>query len=347
MSFNASTILPMQIGLGRQDIITLRLTTRVSSALSTFDSLYIVVSFILFKSIRTTYSVLVFWLSICDLGSSLAWIVFGFVEKSDSSPFCIAQGAVVEFFQIGSFFWTASIAYSMYLIIVKKEAEISYIYKYFHAMSWCTGSIIIGVGIPMHWFGDANITDGSYVSWCWFAAGNDLEKFLFYYLPFFVIWSFNAITYLIVHIEMRKQIISESLRDKTEQRIRLYLLVFMICIGVGVVNRVQNLFGPPLFWLSFIDALFSPLQGFLNSIVYGLSRQQFLKWKELIKYIYSCSCIWNRKVDELTTRMQTKEIIRTPLIDSNINSNPARYYVTPPIYPVYSTTGANSPPNSW
>lgn len=120
----------------------------------------------------------------------------------------------------------------------------------------------------------------------------------------------------------------------------------MICIGVGVVNRVQNLFGPPLFWLSFIDALFSPLQGFLNSIVYGMSRQQFLKWRDLILYLYNCNCFRRKsEIDELA-RIQSKET-RAPLINDGGINNPTRYYVTPPIYPVYSTTGANSPPNSW
>lgn len=39
----------------------------------------------------------------------------------------------------------------------------------------------------------------------------------------------------------------------------------MLCIGVGVINRVQNeIMKAPLFWLSIIDAMVSPLQGFLN-----------------------------------------------------------------------------------
>jgi len=80
---------------------------------------------------------------------------------------------------------------------------------------------------------------------------------------------------------------SEELRGRAFRRMRLYLLVFMLCIGVGAINRIQNFIAPdsPLFWLNIFDASISPLQGFLNSLVYGMNRQLRKGWADFI-----CCC---------------------------------------------------------
>lgn len=232
----------------------------------------------------------------------------------------------MEFFQIASFAWIAAIAVSMYLIIVKRQ-DISHLYPIFHALAWAAASTAIGIAIPLNFFGNAN--DTKHVSWCWIKAELFVPKVLMscsrvqayltpqiylYYAPFFVIWLLCCILYYAVHKEVQRIMISASLRSRAEQRISLYLLVFLVCLGVGVINRIQNevqvrrhtsrhtrlivslprhathFTQPkhPVFILELLDAMFSPLQGFLNryirsaitclcvtlshSIVYGLNR---------------------------------------------------------------------------
>ena len=115
---------------------------------------------------------------------------------------------------------------------------------------------------------------------CWIKVQNNADKFGLYFAPFFVIWIFDLIIYVLVsrqiyrfikNTEMRwgkiSFISSYLKRGRATHRIRLYLLVFMLCIGVGVINRIQNAaMGRPLFWLSIIDGIISPLQGFLNRL---------------------------------------------------------------------------------
>jgi hypothetical protein len=86
--------------------------------------------------------------------------------------------------------------------------------------------------------------------------------------------------------------------DVAESKISVYLLVFMFCVGVGVINSVQNWVKPhhPLFWLYVCDGLVSPLQGFLNryvdlkyhislsfSIIYGMNKQLRSKWFDILR----------------------------------------------------------------
>ena len=95
------------------------------------------------------------------------------------------------------------------------------------------------------------------------------------------------VIYVRVTKEIHRVVISPSLKGRAEHRIRLYLLVFMLCIGVGAANRIQNAIAPdhPWFWLYILDAAISPLQGFLNSIVYGMNKQLREKWRELLHTI--------------------------------------------------------------
>jgi len=59
--------------------------------------------------------------------------------------------------------------------------------------------------------------------------------------------------------------------------------VFIFCVSVGVINRIQNaITNTSWFWLSVCDALVSPLQGFLNSIVYGMNKRLRLRWYEVL-----------------------------------------------------------------
>jgi hypothetical protein len=45
----------------------------------------------------------------------------------------------------------------------------------------------------------------------------------------------------------------------------------VICYAFGTVNRIEQLFGPQLFWLSALHVFFAALPGLLNSLVYGFT----------------------------------------------------------------------------
>merc|ERR1711871_1357205 len=59
------------------------------------------------------------------------------------------------------------------------------------------------------------------------------------------------------------------------QRMLMYGLVFMVCVGPGLVDRIVQLFSignQPLGALTLADAILCPAQGALNAIVYGFNR---------------------------------------------------------------------------
>jgi len=260
--------------------------THVSSSLSIAGSTFIILSFLIFKNMRRAHSHFIFWLSICDLCSSIAWLA---IPADQSDALCISQGMIMQFFQIASFAWTASIAISLYMVLVKKITDFGYMTKYFHIVTWFMAALDVFFGYMFNVFGDANPdVPGARPSWCWIKYDDTYAKLGLYFIPFFICWIFNLVIYIRVTGEIAK-IKSLSIRNIAESKIRLYLLVFMLCVGVGAVNRIQNFIRPdsPQFWLYVCDAVVSPLQGFLNSIVYGMNRQLRMKWQ----HILCCGCL--------------------------------------------------------
>ena len=61
------------------------------------------------------------------------------------------------------------------------------------------------------------------------------------------------------------------MRSSINRRIRLYIAVFFLVRMWSVINRLQNWANPeaPSFALYLLHSIFSPLQGFCNSLVYG------------------------------------------------------------------------------
>ena len=71
--------------------------------------------------------------------------------------------------------------------------------------------------------------------------------------------------------------LSQSMEKKIRMRLLLYLVVFFVCSIWGLVNRILQMTNTsthqPPEQMEAMEAFFSPLQGFLNAIVYGLNVQ--------------------------------------------------------------------------
>eukprot|EP01119_Soliformovum_irregulare_P021084 TRINITY_DN6956_c0_g1_i2.p1 TRINITY_DN6956_c0_g1~~TRINITY_DN6956_c0_g1_i2.p1 ORF type:complete len:247 (+),score=23.38 TRINITY_DN6956_c0_g1_i2:261-1001(+) len=197
---------------------------------------------------------------------------------------CQLQGAIIQFFQIGSFGWVLCIALSLYLTIVKNRTfnlDITWFFKFFHIGVWAFAALDVGLAFYLKAFGNANT--GETLSWCWIKAGADAVKMELYFAPFLLVLVFNIAIYLRVSRTIVKVVKNPALRGRATHRMLLYMLVFIFCIGTGAINRIQSwATGRPLFWLHVCDAIASPSQGFLNCLVYGMNKQLRTKWKDVL-----------------------------------------------------------------
>jgi len=282
--------------LSTEEAEILTIIAHISSLLSLIGSSFIISSFLIFRNLRKAHGVLIFWLSVCDFFSSLAYFA---IPVAVDFSFCYAQGLIIQFFQIASFIWTSSIASALYLVLVRNKSfniGIDHTYKYFHAFTWSFAAIDVGIAAAFNSFGSANFDEpGTKPSWCWIKYDRNAEKFLLYFLPFLVICLFNIVVYITVLKKINNVVKSRELKGRAFHRMRLYLLVFMLCIGIGAINRFQNFISPknPIFWLNILDATVSPLQGFLNCLVYGMNKQIRNAWFDLM-----CCCFKSREVEK-------------------------------------------------
>ncbi|XP_055882686.1 transmembrane protein 116-like isoform X2 [Biomphalaria glabrata] len=110
---------------------------------------------------------------------------------------------------------------------------------------------------------------------------------LIFLIPLLMVMVLNMILYVLVakvfkQVAMRRGLLSYHQR-KEEQLLKkkafLYQGVFYLCwlpsVILGIVSLFTSYSMAKFFWLLVIQAIFGPLQGILNSIVYGWKRDSF------------------------------------------------------------------------
>jgi len=256
---------------------TLRVVLTTSSALSFLGNLFIVVSFLAFKSLRSNVTaLLVFLLSVSDLVSSLTGFLVWF---TDSTLICTIQAVFIQFWELSSILWSSCIAFHAYQAICRKkrgETLQTYI-KFYCGVCYIVPGVL--AVIPF-------LLDGAYGFagvWCWITVEYRFVRFALYYMILLFLWVFNVIAYLFILKDMKKYM--SFIIVSAHRRISMFILLFILCSMPGLVNRLLNIIYPnnPVFWLYVLQALVSPLQGLGNSFVYGNSKSLQYEYSELFR----------------------------------------------------------------
>jgi len=262
---------------------TLRAVTLTGAALSILGCLFIIVSYVLLIKLRTFPYRLVILLSVANLGSSLAYFV-GLAgvskanDKTCNSTFgCFVGAVMTQFFDLAGFFWIAVIAFNVDQVMIRGKGRVveGYIYFY-HLFAWgLSGVFTLAVVFSLS-IGDAGL-------WCWISQNRQAVRFFCYYLPLIVVFVYTAVTYGMVSFSLRG---GAAERTTVTNRLRLYVLVFLFVRIWSVLHRAQNFVSKddPLFALALLHAIFSPLQGFANALVYGLNRNILREYGSICHY---------------------------------------------------------------
>lgn len=146
---------------------TNRILTTISGSLSILGSSFIIVTYFLWKDLRSTSRKILGYISFADfcLAASALEGVWR-PEMTSSDILCKAQSFVTTTASLWSFFWTTFLAVFLYMIVVKKkrrEAEI--MFKVFHVFGWGIPLVIVGIALGKHKLG--NDLDIVTPGWCW------------------------------------------------------------------------------------------------------------------------------------------------------------------------------------
>ena len=284
-----------------------------SATLSFFGSIFIIFSYYYFIPLRTFPIKMIVMLSFSDLFSSLAYFV-GFANHSSTcfkkELSCSLSSVMTQFFDVASFCWMTVIAFNIHQIITKSRgASVESNEKYYHAFSWGVSSLLLTVAVATGSMGDAG-------NWCWIKPGYVFERLFCYYGPLILM----IIVMACIYIKIGNNLKTFEMHETTNaiiRRLKLYLVVFLITRIPSITNRVVEMVSKEsTFVLMLLHAIFSPLQGFLNALIYGMNKKITRQWKEFIITHCSC-CMHSRRMATNTKSNDTTE--RSPNTNANVS----------------------------
>jgi Slime mold cyclic AMP receptor len=259
------------MGMSSEEQDKINLTLMITNCLSLAGSLFIIVLYIILKLKIFSFR-LVFYIAIADLIHSA-----GLMLPSNSDPWCFIQAVSLEYTSLSGLFWTGIMAYSIYEAVVKLDTNIQDKEKKF---------LIIGYGLPIIFTAVPETTQkyGFSGGWCWIVSDEDgyIFRILCFYWVLFSVILYNIIVYCLVYRKLKNGAL-ENIRDKQAKeinhdllmRLRFYPAVLILCYAAVTIKRIYDVINPGTdnFWVTWVAGLSISLNGILNCIVYGLTKE--------------------------------------------------------------------------
>lgn len=250
-----------------------------SASLGLLGAAFIIITFLLFKEIRLFSTKLIFFLSLSDFMASLCWFPFGNVNDF----LCLVQAMGLQFFLGSSLLWTMCISLSLMFAFYADKFEtfeLSQNMKFYHIICWGIPFVSVVLCFAFGRYADVG-------PWC-FLVPDSLFR-LFYYVPLTVVFLVNFGVFIAVRLRIAQH--KYSIEARMNVMVSFYLVAFLASQMPSLTNGLQNFFQPdnPVWLLYIFQALFQPMQGFFNCLVYGKNEGFVALYVRLFeKYFFKC-----------------------------------------------------------
>ena len=114
-------------------------------------------------------------------------------------------------------------------------------------------------------------------------------EFYFWFLPLGVTLFLNLVFYSILVFKVRSIKKFEKVHDVVVKRVLMYITAFIICWIWDFLNHLFSSFNCYIYPFYLLQTFFSPLQGFINFLVYGITKSRPGDPKERILHDTSTS----------------------------------------------------------
>ncbi|KAF2202701.1 hypothetical protein GQ43DRAFT_413143 [Delitschia confertaspora ATCC 74209] len=290
------------------------------SILSILGAGWIMLSFCLFKQVRTFRHQLILGLAISDflmasnfLSSSAVNLSGHLISDPPQKKFCSFNGFMAQVFVIQTDYWVLMIAICTFFILASYKRQSTWIQKH-RIILW---SIPWGFSVLWATLGIALTGYGGIGAWCWFTS--DRVRLLVNFLPRWLI--IIAILALYVHLyriiykahngfmtfdqdgilphsidpelesvsstrrigrPSSNMILSSPKLKKMAYQMMSYPLVYMLIWTIPTSIRIyQSVTGKPApFGIATVDKACIVIQGFADAIIYGVNETSLHVWRE-------------------------------------------------------------------
>lgn len=251
----------------------------VCSVLSLMGSLFIIVVYFSFRSLRKHRGFrLVLYLSLSDLLFCTA-LFPGPQDDDDNQVVCKVQACVISFFGLATVLWTVAIATSAYRELHRKVLIPE---LYLVLAIYCLCAVLTALPFSTDSYGNQ-------VEWCWISMleGNRAAAIVWQLVLFYVpLWSaFCVNTYCVVNfyrtqVNRVKTLVGITDEQYAEQvskfrHLLRYPMVMLVCWVFATVDQVYNYANGPSrsLPLAILHYGLASLQGLGNALVYGLNEE--------------------------------------------------------------------------
>ncbi|KAL7758485.1 hypothetical protein ACKLNR_010912 [Fusarium oxysporum f. sp. zingiberi] len=305
----------------RSEMVLQSIVILVVSILSILGAGWIIVSFFVFKSLRSFRHQLILGLAASDFLMALNFLsstAMNINGKEIGAPehqaFCSFNGFMTQVFVIQTDYWVLTIAMCTYVILAGYKSLSSWVQDqriFLSCLPWVLSLLWAGIGLKLAGYGDIG-------AWCWFTS--DEVRLLANFVPRWVIiitiLSMYARLYFILRKSHKSFIslgnsnsTSEPSRERTItrsnhdvwryhesdaagrrrlQRIArlmiMYPVVYMLVWTLPTAIRIYQTIKhtPAPFALQTIDKACIVSQGLVDAIIYGVNESSLSRWRELI-----------------------------------------------------------------
>ncbi len=292
-------VLNYNIMLTPEEIRDVSATADTASALSIVGSIFILICYVAFPSLRKFSFKLVASLALSDVLNQ----IFGFIGPTDTdmagmdagapaTPICYVQAVTESYFNLASVAWTTAIAVTLYLSVFRRVGNDRLERIYWRFALACWGIPVIFTAAPAfdHAYGPAG-------GWCWIVANKPYWRFIQFYGPLWIAAIFIAVIYVQL-LMMIRGMLRIAGNDPTLQplrtmiyRLRMYPFILLVVWLWASVNRVyETATGNQLLWLFMLQRIFSNLQGLMNAMAYGLNTTVRTAITEAVPVYYHRLC---------------------------------------------------------
>ncbi|KAM0563446.1 hypothetical protein ACHAPJ_001167 [Fusarium lateritium] len=169
---------------------------RVGAGCSMVAIVLVLLSYCLFKKLRTTPNLFLVCAAIANAGASVASMIgYDGLEKGESSHLCQAQAFIFEWFMQSDPWWSLAMAINVFLVFFcNADPRVFRKYAWLYCVICFGGPFIPAITLISIRDGPKGFIFGDATLWCWIGTDWSIVRLYAYYIP---IWIFSLLSIMI------------------------------------------------------------------------------------------------------------------------------------------------------
>ena len=279
----------------------------MTSSLSAFGSVAIIVTYFLWRDLRSTTRRILVYISIGDFFATYPSLIIFWTKGYQINSFpCRLQSFITSTAIMWSFFWTTSLAIYLYIALVKRRQDLSEkLMLTFHVVNWCLPILLVGGAWYEGRLGHTN--SKSTAGWCWILIDKKEHKKAVIWMlicgKFWEIISYfvNGFLYFYITLKIKKEVLermhltstnSVMIAERGRGKLTLVPLIFVVLRIWGTIRFLLFAFSadPPYLFKKImltLQLVGDNAQGITNFILFCVFTEKFKQ--QIIRVFRICN----------------------------------------------------------